>query len=320
MPLTEDVGRTLLGKSDWLPMTKDFDELLELLSPDFELLMTYLASDHPWLSESQNLTNRARFLALAHNIALVILDCQNEAVSVECPPWLPPLVGAWHERRATVSTFNYDTLVEKVFRELHPRWSHLLLYRVPITPMLSRTAAVLAGPDEETFWYLKLHGSVSWYYSGAGQFYGEQIYDIAPTAGWQPDGIADLLTTNPDKTRLIVPPTTQKSTFFANETVRAQWATTNFMLTKRATTLYFIGYSLPPTDQMVRFMLLSVSDQAQVVVVNKESWDTIGPAYKSAMPAVFDWNIFYTGRETVVEEFARAYSDGSIENKAALRS
>jgi hypothetical protein len=321
MPSTKELGRALLGNAERNTVTPlDSDDNwvrhYKAYGCDFEKLMSYLGTPQPWLTETQNLLNRAQFLRLASDIQNELLNRQrNLVMGTPQPAWLPRLVRAWHERLTTVATFNYDTLIEKTFLEEVKGFTLANLYRAPIADMRSRTHVILTE-EEETFWFLKLHGSMNWYYSGAVDYFGEQIYFVRPGAGWSftPEDYPDRLTGNPDKQTLIIPPTTSKSAFFANESVASQWQVLNFLL-KHGQRFYLVGYSLPPSDQMVRFMFAptnSDGNERTVWVVNLARRDELEEHYKSAFPYVENWDFTYTGRASAVEEFALAYADGSL--------
>jgi hypothetical protein len=73
-----------------------------------------------------------------------------------------------------------------------------------------------------------------------------------------------------DKVPLVIPPTTGKSGFFNNETVRSQWAEALRAL-RSADTVYFVGYSFPPSDTMIRFLVQeSHHAERQMIIVNRE--------------------------------------------------
>jgi hypothetical protein len=229
------------------------------LAQNFELLLTYLAEDHPWLPEPENLNNRARFLGASRALARRILQAEAGALRDAMDPWLGQLVRKWYDDQTTVITFNYDTLIEKAYTEVVGQavnTDHIDLYAIPVTDIGTRTrpSGRRATP---TMRYLKLHGSVNWCYSGAASFFGVTIYDLYIKPGWgaasaEPDD--DLEQKAPEKVHLVVPPTTSKSALFNNEIVRSQWRIARTAL-EDASVIYCFGYSLPETDQMVRYLL-----------------------------------------------------------------
>lgn len=188
------------------------------------------------------------------------------------PPWLPRLIARWHATRCTVISLNYDTLVEKTLTDVQEpgkRWAGAA-YPIALPLIGSRTHALYSPPNGDTFKLAKLHGSVNWCYSGSPKYFGEQIYDLGITFGWSSEPTGNELTIRaPDKVPLIVPPTTTKSTFFSNETVQGLWRTASRALDD-SDAVFCIGYSLPVTDLLIRFLLASAGRQLQIGVVNRD--------------------------------------------------
>src|SRR5207302_7463056 len=91
------------------------NELNRTLGRDFEMQITYLAEDRPWLSAADALRNRANFLDASRRIAKALLRRQAAALSAPIPPWLERLLRAWHQKKSDVLTLNYDTLIEKAY-------------------------------------------------------------------------------------------------------------------------------------------------------------------------------------------------------------
>jgi len=298
------------------------DPALNGLSKNFELVLTYLAEEHPWLSEPENLTNRAGFLSASRTLARVILNAEAEALLDPMPPWLRLLIGQWHSRLVTVITFNYDTLVEKAYTEVIPptsgRPDHQELYGVPVSDIRSRTE-LLGRRPRETFRYLKLHGSVNWCYSGAPSFFGETIYDLQIQSGWSAraaEAEDDLERKAPEKVHLVVPPTTSKSTLFNNETVRSQWRLARTAL-ENADAIYCLGYSLPETDQMVRYLLATLPGIKVVVPVDTAS--SVGSRYARLLkPHRVTGD--YVGISLPIPEFVHDWTEGRLKSTEHVRS
>lgn len=88
--------------------------------------------------------------------------------------WLPPFVKAAHQTRASVVTFNYDTLIEcAVGAGLLYEWGmYDPVSWTEITgdvPNWPAGAARLGATRADTFRLLKLHGSLNWYWSPGDQ-------------------------------------------------------------------------------------------------------------------------------------------------------
>jgi hypothetical protein len=172
------------------------------------------------------------------------------------------LVARWHEDHASVITFNYDTLVEAAFTEVVRVYSSpgnekdnyvwpSQVFRAPLTPIGARAGNVLTAPSIPTFRLLKLHGSRAWLYSGRDSFFGEVIYDATAFQGWAGKDTHERPWLLEDKVPLVVPPTSGKTGFFDNETVRHQWRLAHEAL-QEADRIFIVGYSLPRVSGLCR--------------------------------------------------------------------
>jgi NAD-dependent SIR2 family protein deacetylase len=273
MPTLAELSTEIVPPGALAILDRDF-------GPDLETWLTYLAEDQPWLSQEQVLKNHAEFLGASKSIARVLLRRQAEALASPIPPWLTKLIEYWHENQCAVITLNYDTLVEKAYMAVIPgggRPDHHEIYTASVPEIAWRLGMGGTRPRvEPTLRLMKLHGSINWCYSGQPSFYGETIWDLglnsgmgSPWSAWAAEPEDDLSVKAPDKVNLIVPPTSTKSQFFQNEMVRHQWRNAYEELT-RADAVYCIGYSLPVTDQLVRFMLATASGPLDVVPVNTD--------------------------------------------------
>jgi hypothetical protein len=289
------------------------------LASNFELVLTYLAEDNPWLSEAANLTNRARFLTASRSLARVILAAQADALGDPMPPWIEALIKEWHEKQVTVITFNYDTLVEKAYTEIISGADHQEIYGIPVPDIRSRVSSLYGGEPRETFRYLKLHGSVNWCYSGAPSFFGETIYDLHIAGGWGRESAEpedDLERKAPEKVHLVVPPTTTKSALFNNEIVRSQWRLARSIVEK-ATTIYCLGYSLPETDQMVRYLLGTVPTGKVFVPIDTSA--LVGSRYARLLrPHQVTGD--YVGKTEPIPEFVGDWTSGRVKRTLHVRS
>lgn len=201
-----------------------------------EQSLTRLASYKPWLSEADNLRERALYLDLANVIRSLLEEATQEAahlLHMDAPDWLETLLAKWHGEKASVISLNYDTLLEQIASSFHPpgapaglKLATEYLYPVALTPASRRQGQQFFGAEPATTFSLyKLHGSINWYYSGAEEFFGETIYFTQYS-----DGLAGVWREHPselqkaearavvDKIPLIVPPTTDKSSFLQHET------------------------------------------------------------------------------------------------------
>jgi hypothetical protein len=230
-----------------------------------ELWLTYLSQPHPWLSEPDNLRNRALFIDITRTIRDVL--GQREVAATrgrDCPEWLTKLTKRWHEDKAAVITLNYDTLIERAAGLISDpsRNNSFLspenLYPIAMTELRRRNAMVFGAESIDSFKLFKLHGSVNWYYSGALSYFGELIYyGHVDRWGLPSDREFQSVLLAKDKVPLIVPPTSEKSAYFQHESLRATWSQASLALQEASVSrLYCIGYSLPETDLGIRFFLL----------------------------------------------------------------
>jgi hypothetical protein len=127
-----------------------------------------------------------------------------------------------------------------------------MLYPIPLNNVNGRTASLWSAEHSTTFRLLKLHGSTNWYYSGRSEFAGEQLYFALPPRSAKAE--ASLALNVSDLVPLIIPPALDKSSFYVNNSLRAQWKMAAEAL-RTATCVYVIGYSCPPTDLATSFMM-----------------------------------------------------------------
>ena len=272
----------------------DFQSPLTTLGDNLEVWLSYLSQPHPWLRESVNLKNQAMALEITEHIKDVLNEKERLAMRKDCPSWLQKLTKIWHETRAGVISFNYDTLVERAAGRISARGNERLLsgqlYPVQLTLSTRRDATVLGASEVQTFTLYKLHGSTNWYYSGAAESTGEVIYytDFGP---WGEDYSGEQRQRDAvsDKVPLIVPPTTEKVRFFQHESLKRVW-TRAVMSISEAKTIFVIGYSLPMTDLAVRLFLHEGSrgngEKKDLYIVNPDCRiaeryrELLGEAYK----------------------------------------
>lgn len=248
---------------------QQFPPMLLNLGTDIEMWLTYLSQPQPWLSDSDNLENRALFLRMTASIGHVINGGTRIAITSACPDWVKLLIAYWQKYKSNIITLNYDTLIERA--ALTTNLDTQNLYPVSLTDV--RRASVYGAGNFDTFKLYKLHGSVNWYYSGASSFQGEVIYFNIVT-GWGTDFDENeklSMVAAQDKVPLIAPPTAEKSTYFQHETLRQVWRKAASALSE-ASSIYCLGYSLPETDLGIRFFLHYAKPKTRVplFIVNKD--------------------------------------------------
>lgn len=112
MPLTNELGDAVDAR---LHIARD-----EKTYVSFEERLTVLSTHMPFLSGHENTARQAQAQEVTAGIATEMDRRQRRVVGETPPLWLLQLVALWHAERATVITFNYDTLVEHAVGSLHP--------------------------------------------------------------------------------------------------------------------------------------------------------------------------------------------------------
>jgi hypothetical protein len=316
MPLTRGLGEQVAAL-----LTKrgcDTSALTDLYRNDFEAWLTQLAEGRPWTSEADHLRDRAWFLEASTLIGEILRHSQRTAF--DRPPWLSRLVTFWHQNRSIVLTLNYDTLIEEAVQRLHLRRVGQLVhysqvYAVPITSANARRGGMFAADPAQTFRLLKLHGSLNWWYSGADSSQGETLYDGGLTQSWDSEYIevvGDRDTSMVvDKVPYIVPPTGAKTSFFNNETIRAQWRVAEKFL--RGGQLVIMGYSLPEADRLMRRFLSDAPLMPPVEITLVDCNPEIAEHFRESLPN-FTFNNIWCGTPDAIERFANELQVSDVEN------
>lgn len=252
------------------------DEWGEDLRSDVELLLTHLASAHPWEGDQEHHAALADYHQIHSLMTELVGGAEIDTVldREEDPPgWLCQLVRHWHGTRSTVITFNYDTLVERAARHAlrardEPAPTYSNLYLVPLTRASARYGGGLYGVQfVTTFSLLKLHGSCNWWYSGPEAPPGDAVFVTGWQDPWQVAADRNDAELVIDKVPLVVPPTLQKEPFYSNSTLRAQWEQARIWI-ENADRVVMMGYSLPPTDLTSRLLLSTARMNGELEVVD----------------------------------------------------
>src|ERR1019366_7933616 len=151
-------------------------EIRCMLEENFESALSFLASDKPWLSESENQRQRVIYLNLTNVIRRMFwLKSKDLAVwNVTIPPhWLEELIAYWHNNRCVVITLNYDTLIECIASTIYSKKRPAIptgdLYPIRFTEAAQTNGLIQATSHKienpmATFRLFKLHGSINWFY------------------------------------------------------------------------------------------------------------------------------------------------------------
>lgn len=294
------------------------------LGDNIELWMTYLAQPQPWLRQPDIDLHRSLGGRIRQSIADVIEERTLSASATTAPEWLRRLVSTWHRRQAVIITFNYDTLVERAVRDFQVSAEIGALLPADIYPpyfanIVSRAGDIFwGGRGLQTFQLFKLHGSVNWHYSGREVFYGETIFfsDVPKFGPAGDEADRDAETANlrdlaADKETLLIPPVSEKTTYFNSETVRGLWKDAADAL-RDAAACHFISYSLPISDLGMRFFLAGnlpgEEFPVQVVDINMNALERYQDLLKR--PSI---GSDYVGTDNPVVRFACDYADAHPE-------
>lgn len=264
---------------------------LDFRPGEFEPWLSRLAEDQPDLSEEANLENRGLFLRYSKAIEHVVRERQDEVTSRPPPDWLVQLVAALHQRRATVISFNYDTLIESAVLTAHLQvcgaptkaqtvtWDDVVDHLPPLPP--SEIAATAARPKftnpatvhsvVESFRLLKLHGSVNWFWQ-TGDATGATMHRWNSVRAFRSNGSENNVLRNrllPGRVPFIVPPAASKSAYYRNPIIQEIWRRASGAL-RAAGRVILVGYSLPLHDLVFSGMFreVTVSRTVQIEVVD----------------------------------------------------
>jgi hypothetical protein len=257
------------------PLVDELGELVRKWSPDalasaprkfvdgsFERWLSRIAEPQPDLNDAANLGNARDFAVVTTAIHEIMTNIEADVFRTEIPWWLLRFAGLLHAERATVATFNYDTVIEAAAARA-PRYgnsanlnTYSLTDGIPPTP----PATGMFGPSfTETFRLLKLHGSLDTYWV-RGDSAGTSITRVTDSI-WGPNlGMSspnlNITRRAPGRVPFIVPPASAKSAFFTNPITRQLWQTAAQRLAA-CDQIAVIGYSIPMTDIVASAMLIT---------------------------------------------------------------
>ena len=215
---------------------------------NLEMWLSSLAEQQPFMPRPEALRDQALFENISELMVALIRDAQDGFWS-SASPWVHWLLRLWHRRRASVITFNYDTIVEKAMLGVDAPGANGDIVAAILTQLPRRAVATSWGETPSpTFRLLKLHGSLDWFWN-ADDRSGESLCRL--TEGTAPSDARAALA---GKVHFIVPPLAIKTTFFSLGLVRQLWEEAAIAL-RDADRIVLIGYSVPVTDLATTAML-----------------------------------------------------------------
>jgi hypothetical protein len=254
---------------------------LDSFGGDLEQWLSHLSTDQPWLSESENLQNRALFVEASEAITRVIEGAERAATPEGGPPfWLQQLAHHWRADQTAIATLNYDLLIEGAVTYLGGLSVLSDLYGASLEERHAPGDGLQYGalpPRYGVPTLFKLHGSRNWLYGGQSASPSERIVLRGGIDLWQtrPNDSSSVSRAGRREylydglVPMVIPPTSVKNVFYRNLALRAQWRRASQRL-KKADRLIIIGYSLPKTDlQMRQFIATSAREIPAIVVVDR---------------------------------------------------
>ncbi|WP_144880695.1 hypothetical protein [Microbacterium paraoxydans] len=278
MPLTDELGDALLRRVEL--NSSDGQEM------SFEERLTVLSTPLPFLQGYENTIRRADAEKITAGIADV-LDSRVAAVTRAAPPlWLLQLVALWHAEQAIVLTFNYDTLVESAFGALGAVRSDYtngisyeldgkqIVYPAPRSGGGSGMNDIAAA-DDSSFQLLKLHGSLSWYWSSGD---GSTVVQdrTVPTFGQKSRASSTEVSGIRTLDRFLIPPVLSKDSYYNVNIAHMLWRTAHEAIAN-ASRVTILGYSLPAGDRITAELLRRTPTGTPVDIINRDLGDPGNP-------------------------------------------
>lgn len=258
---------------------------------NFEELLTYLYTEHPWKNISTVHRDKALYYEVSSYIREIISDKQFGYSNGDNTEVITKLINKWNIDNDFIISFNYDTLVESYLNEMRKIYSNsnqlISIWRIPVVNFKNRIGKetrgdyIVRSPS-----LVKLHGSINWYiYGDITNNYSEIYYD--DDIFRHPIVIPDYYVIDThEHTGLIpfiIPPVMDKSIFYKNTMLKKLWDDAHRAL-NNASKVVIIGYSIPQTDYSSQMLLRSaIKDDTEIVIVNTDIRDE----FKKRMKDIF---------------------------------
>ena len=261
MPDTDALGRLITTRPD---VAGHGRIPAEFEHGAFESWLSVLASDQPYLTEPENLEQRALFGRIARALVGTLSAIEAEVLSADADAWLYELLSVFHFQHPTVISLNYDTLLEAAVTT-HSLWdggigrkidAGYILQNTPPNPAYTGMWDLRASLIEDTFRLIKLHGSLDWFWvsqdpTGLSLLRRDSLSRFGSPASVDATTRARELQ---GREPFIVPPATAKSEYYRVPVMRLLW-TQALEALREARRVFLVGYSLPPADPVILGLL-----------------------------------------------------------------
>lgn len=269
---------------------------------DFETLISYVYNDHPWKLIHEKHNELGLYYKIIEIVRRELNEKENDFLSNLSTGNLDTHKKKFFQhitdKRSTIISLNYDTLVENILSNYSENVSGGILkpfanatgictdlYRLPFLDLGYRWGGAMLRGDHlmtDGIHLIKLHGSTSWFCTGdladsnLSIYYANDHYktdfDLLRIQGLFP---------------VIIPPTFDKAQFYsANNILRSLWMQARKAL-EEAQTITIIGYSLPISDSYIRLLFqVATSNSLIIRIVNPSSIET---KFQDSVKSYFSW-------------------------------
>ncbi len=232
-----------------------------------------------------------------------------------------------------IVTFNYDDLLDEALWRVHearqaplpiPYWHPDGGYGFFCKPAVSCISDVSVFLDKTSMKLCKLHGSINWWPRlGSSQPY--DVQSIVHSEPWYPHqgnrgffaggGDEEAIRQHLEPEPFIVPPVLIKSSLVREPILRLVWSQA-YQALWSADQVFFVGYSLPPTDLAARFLFTEALQQlsnnsVHVISLAEQEPDkeATRTAYRSVFPQISDRQFDFNGALEWVRGVRKANSE-----------
>lgn len=273
MPVTDDLGQQIKSR-----LAGVVDVRLRRWQ-SFEEWLTLQVTPMPFLQGFENSRRASDGERVIAAIADVLDDYVARATAAVPPLWLLQLIALWHQERAVILTFNYDTLVERAVNAAPPvayrgnTASPILgdhvTYPAPAAPPAQIMGDTGAPHVHDSMQLLHLHGSLAWYWSSSDKTGATliRVREKAQLGGSSLYSKDDDFSATHTLDRYLIPPITSKEGYYGSYLSISLWREAKEMI-EGASSLAVLGYSLPLEDRAASQLFTQVPRHLRVDVAD----------------------------------------------------